>query len=134
MIGSDHEFQKLTVSENETLVDCLRKMIGSDHSIPDAYGDGRVHPIDDAYVDFHRRQLEDLETHGDRRVREAQAVRQQANQLVVLQGVANRFGHYDGGYGIVVDKPEPTAQQWRGTDGSKRHHGAGVVDHGSGSS
>jgi hypothetical protein len=104
-------------------------------SIPDDYDEGgrmaggwRLHPIDDAYTDFHRRQLEDLEGHGDRRVREAQAVRQQANQLAVLQGAASRLGRSDGGYGVEVDNPDPIPQRYHWTMGSKRHRGAGVVD------
>ena len=97
-------------------------------SIPDDYDEGGVHPVDDAYVDFHRRQLEDLERHGDRRVREAQAVRRDARQVAVLQGAASRLGRFDGGYGVEADNPEPTGRQWRYTVGTKRHRGAGLAD------
>jgi hypothetical protein len=103
-------------------------------SVPDDYDEGgwmasgwHLHPIDGAYTDFHRRQLEELEGHGDRRVREAQAVRRQANQLAVLQGAASRLGRSDGGYGAKEDNPEPTRRQYNRTAGSKRHRGAGLA-------
>ena len=44
--------------------------------------------------------------HGSRRVREAQAMREQHRRLATMQGVASHLGRSDGGYGVEADNPE----------------------------
>jgi hypothetical protein len=80
-------------------------------TIPDRHAEnfarGHNDVVDDAYRDFHLRQLQDLERHAARRVQNARRIVAQAKTRTILRGVASRLGRDDGAHGQPETQDTP---------------------------